>query len=134
MDWSFLLSHHPPAAAGDRCFRVGPLRLCARCSGLFPALLAGLLVQRLLPLTASRWDLPVELALILPALWDHARSVANPKAGSNPIRAFTGQLLGLGLSRVAVVGHVEGFGAEAFLLPVVLSGCFVLAPRLWPRA
>ncbi|HUB08467.1 MAG TPA: DUF2085 domain-containing protein [Myxococcales bacterium] len=132
MRWSFLLSHHDGAGLA-RCFRLGPLHVCARCSGLWPTLVAGIGVLTAKPVPSSRWDLPVELALILPALWDWARSLRHPKLGTNLGRAATGALLGLGLARAAVLGRVEGYGTAGFLLPILLcSSWVVLAPRVWP--
>ncbi|MHB8417207.1 MAG: DUF2085 domain-containing protein [Myxococcales bacterium] len=132
MSWSFVLSHHTGSGL-SRCFRVGSLRLCARCSGLWPALLVGMEAQRLWRWRPGRWDLAVELGLILPALWDYARSHGNPAVGSNLGRALTGLLLGLGLARAAVLGRVAGYGTAGFLFPILLCSSWVLlAPRFWP--
>ncbi len=134
MNWGFALSHH----TGDglaRCFRVGPLRLCARCSGLWPGLLGGLAVQRLYLPRPGRADLPVELALLLPALWDHARALRRPEAGSNAVRACTGLLLGLGLARAAVLGRVEGYASVGFVFPILLClSWVVLARTIFPTS
>jgi hypothetical protein len=133
MNLSLALSHHTGAGL-SRCFRVGSLHLCARCSGLWPALILGTLGQKLWPWPPSRLDVPIELALILPALWDYARSAAAPQAGTNLGRMATGVLLGLGLARVAVLGRVAGYTNPAFAFPILLCLCWVVfAPRWWPR-
>lgn len=126
--WSFLLAHHTDEAL-SRCFRMGPVRLCARCSGLWPGLLLGLALQRLHLPRAGRADLPVMLALILPALWDHARSLRWPSAGNNLWRAGTGLLLGLGLARASVIGWVEGYASVGFLFPILLCLSWVAFAR-----
>jgi hypothetical protein len=133
VDFSLALSHHTGSGL-SRCFRVGGIHLCARCSGLWPALLVGIAAQRIWPWRVSRFDVAVELALILPGLWDYARSHRRPWLGTNPGRASTGVLLGLGLSRAAVLGRVAGYTSIGFLFPILLCLCWVvLAPALWPE-
>ncbi len=133
MDWRFLLSHHEGSGL-SRCFRAGRLHVCARCSGLWPALIAAIALLVARPLRASRWDLPAELALVLPALWDWARSLRRPALGTNLGRAGTGLLLGLGLARAAVLGHSQGYASAGFVFPILLcSSWVVLAPAFWPR-
>lgn len=134
MTFELLFAHHEGAAL-CRCFRLGPVHLCARCSGLLPALLFGMAAQRISLPRPSRFDLAIELALFWPALWDYARGLRQPELGTNLSRAATGILLGLGLSRVAVLGRVRGFGQPASLFPIVLGVAWVLFARLfWPRA
>lgn len=133
VDLSLALSHHTGAGL-SRCFRVGRVHLCARCSGLWPALLLGMAGQKAWPWAPSRFDLPIELALILPGLWDHARSVHRPALGTNLGRALTGALLGLGLARAGVLGRVAGYTNVGFVFPIVLCLCWVmLAPSWWPE-
>jgi hypothetical protein len=98
-------------------------------------LLLGLAAQRLWSPTPGRFDLAVEIALLWPALWDYARGLHQPDTGTNLGRAVTGLLLGLGLSRLAVLGRVQGFDSPAVLFPILLCFSWVLlAPALWPRA
>jgi len=133
VDLSLALSHHTGAGL-SRCFRLGRVHVCARCCGLWPALLLGMAVQRIWLWPVSRFDLAIELALILPGLWDYARSVHRPDLGTNVWRAATGLLLGLGLARAAVLGRVAGYASIGFLFPILLCLCwFVLAPRWWPE-
>lgn len=133
MEFSRALSHHTGPGL-SRCFSVGGIRICARCSGLWPALFLGIAGQRILLWSVSRFDLPIELALILPGLWDYARSHRRPWLGTNLGRAATGVLLGLGLSRAAVLGRVSGYTSIGFLFPILLCLCWVvLAPAWWPE-
>lgn len=137
MSWALLFAHHEGPAL-RRCWRIGRgpgvFHLCARCSGLLPALLFGLAAQRLWLPPPGRFDLAVELALIWPALWDYARGVHRPGLGTNLGRAAAGLMLGLGLSRLALLGRIQGFGTPAVLFPILLCLSWVLlAPGLWPR-
>ena len=95
----FWLSHHFPEEYG-RCYRFGPLRVCARCLGTYPVLLAVMLAQfaARAPL-AHPLDLPVGVGLMLPATLDWASGRFSPGAGVNLWRTLTGVLLGVGLGR-----------------------------------
>lgn len=97
-------------------------------------MLLGMAAQKIWRWPASRFDLAIELALILPGLWDYARSVHRPELGTNASRAATGVLLGLGLARAAVLGRVVGYASSGFVFPIVLCLCWVvIAPGLWPE-
>nr|WP_255666277.1 DUF2085 domain-containing protein [Myxococcus sp. AS-1-15] len=95
----FWLSHHHPDEY-NRTYLFGGLRLCARCLGTYPVMLAGLvaLFVARAPLSWS-WDVPAVLLLTLPALVDWAVGRFRPAAGSNAVRTATGGLLGLALAR-----------------------------------
>lgn len=100
------LSHHPPEEL-DRCYRLGGLHVCARCLGTYPVLALTFALQVLLraPL-AHALDLPVAVALVIPATLDWAVGRFRPHAGSNAWRSATGALLGLGLGRSLFI-HVQ---------------------------
>jgi uncharacterized membrane protein len=102
----FWLSHHHPEEY-NRTYVLGGVRVCARCLGTYPVLLATLvaLVRLRAPLT---WhgDVPVVLGLTLPALVDWAVGRFRPTGGSNAVRTLTGVLLGLGLGRSLSI-HVQ---------------------------
>lgn len=125
----YLLSHHEPSEY-DRCYRLRlggqHHRLCARCLGVYPGILAGLVLFRS-HIPSSRY-LPVLTALALPALVDWAWTAFGDAAGWNPLRTATGGALGvaygLGLGgvflagdlRPLVVGAGYGLAAGALLL------------------
>ncbi len=121
----FWLSHHHPEEY-NRTYVLGGVRVCARCLGTYPVLLAvlvGLIAVRA-PL-AWRWDVPVVLGLTLPALVDWAVGRFRPASGSNAVRTLTGVLLGVALGRSLSV-HMQ-----KPLPPVLLwQGALVLAVAL----
>jgi hypothetical protein len=95
---AFLLSHHRPEEY-DRCYRVGPLRLCARCSGLYPTLAVMLVLQHCGFLGEPRLEWVLLYLLPLPALWSWARRRLWGIPGSNPMATCTGVMLGIALGR-----------------------------------
>jgi uncharacterized membrane protein len=126
----FWLSHHHPDEL-DRCYRVGPLHVCARCLGTYPVLFAALAVQFALHASlASSLDVSVGLALVAPATLDWAYGRFHPHRFSNPWRTFTGVLLGLGLGRSLFIHLQQPFptvliaqllGVTAVAVPVILA-------------
>jgi uncharacterized membrane protein len=118
----FLLSHHIPSRR-NRCHRIvlfgRQIHLCARCSGIYPGILAGLLFP-LHPI--SLWLIAV---LPAPALVDWAITSFRSYHDSNAVRTATGLLLGygygLGVTRllaardlsVVALGVVYGLVAAA---------------------
>lgn len=110
----FWLSHH---AEGElhRCYRFGPLQVCARCLGTYPALLLSLggCFWARAPLE-SPFDVAA-IAVVVPAVLDWAVGRFWPHVGTNLGRTATGVLLGLGLGRSLFV-HVQ----KPF--PVILMG------------
>lgn len=102
----FWLSHHPEPEY-VRTYRVGSVRLCARCLGTYPVLFAAIAAQvaTRAPLQ-SRFDGALAVGLLLPALIDWAYGQFRPLAGSNAQRTFTGVLLGVALGRTLYV-HLQ---------------------------
>ncbi len=103
----FLLSHHHPDEF-NRCYRVGPVHLCARCLGTYPVMFLAIALQafRRAPLDFPGQTLAV-LAVTAPALLDWAYGQFHPQAGTNFRRTFTGVLLGLALGRSLYVHLVS---------------------------
>ncbi|AEI68132.1 DUF2085 domain-containing protein [Corallococcus macrosporus] len=102
----FWLSHHHPDEY-NRTYLFGGVRVCARCLGTYPVLLVvmmGLFAVRA-PLRWP-WDVPVVLALTVPALGDWAVGRFRPASGNNAVRTLTGVLLGAALGRSLYV-HLQ---------------------------
>jgi len=105
----YLLSHHEPAEH-DRCHApvvVGRrLRVCARCSGIYPGIAGGVAAAVAGPAWLS--SLLVVTVLPAPALVDWTATTATTRRGSNWLRTATGLLLGyaygVGLGRLLVAG------------------------------
>ncbi|HEY0093367.1 MAG TPA: DUF2085 domain-containing protein [Archangium sp.] len=102
----FWLSHHHEDEY-NRTYLLRGVRVCARCLGTYPVLVAvmmGLFAVRA-PLV-WHWDVPVVLGLTLPALVDWAVGRFRPASGSNAVRTLTGVLLGVALGRSLFV-HLQ---------------------------
>ena len=102
----FWLSHHHEDEY-NRTYLLDGVRVCARCLGTYPVLVAvmmGLFALRA-PL-AWPWDVPVVLGLTLPALVDWSVGRFRPASGTNAVRTLTGVLLGAALGRSLFV-HVQ---------------------------
>ncbi len=102
----FWLSHHHDDEL-NRCYRLGGVYVCARCLGTYPVLFAAMAAQFALKAPLSHpLDVPLVLALTLPALADWAYGRFRPQSGTNLIRTLTGIALGLALGRTLFV-HVQ---------------------------
>ena len=125
----YLLSHHE-RADWDRCYAVGarwrdrPVRLCARCSGIYPGILAGALF-------AATHAVPVSLLFVallpVPTVAERALEAVTSFEGSNRLRTATGALLGsgygiglVGLTRPAMRLGVLAVGAAYVAVAVAL--------------
>lgn len=127
----FWLSHHPPEEYG-RTFRIGRLRVCARCLGTYPVLFAALALQMATNAPQTwRYDGLVAVGLLLPALVDWAIGRFRPEAGSNARRLLTGVLLGVALGRTLHVHlqspfpgwlQVQAALVTAVAVPVIVLG------------
>ncbi|MBJ6764004.1 DUF2085 domain-containing protein [Myxococcaceae bacterium JPH2] len=102
----FWLSHHHPDEY-NRTYLLGGVRVCARCLGTYPVLVAVFLALFALraPLMFGA-EVPVGLVLVTPAVVDWAVGRFRPGAGSNALRSLTGVLLGAGLGRSLFI-HVQ---------------------------
>lgn len=99
----FWLSHHH-AEELDRTYKLGSIRLCARCLGVYPVLFAAIAAQLALraPLE-TKLDGLIAVGLLLPALADWAFGRFRPHAFSNLWRTATGVMLGVALGRTLYV-------------------------------
>lgn len=117
--WPYLLAHHRPAdwshCYGPRVFGRR-IRVCARCLGIYPGIIVGILAY-------GHWfpaDTRLTLILLLPipALVDWILTAFTARRGSNGLRTLTGGLLGcaygLGLLSVIVDGDLRVLGVGAF--------------------
>lgn len=105
--FSFLLSHHYPEEY-HRCYTIGPLHLCSRCSGLYPFMLFFLILQ--FNISFPQWFEPLSLFLLpIPAFTDWIYGQLFNPNGSRVIHSITGALLGISLSRVFYLYFLDPF-------------------------
>ena len=121
----FLLAHHRPEEY-DRCYELGGQHFCARCAGLYPALLLVLGLQLGGVVGAVRAEWAVLFLLPVPAIFSWARRRLTGAAGSNPFATVTGALLGVALGRGLFLylhdhGSVAFWAQAAGLVVVVLT-------------
>jgi uncharacterized membrane protein len=130
----FWLSHHRDDEL-DRCYRIGRVHVCARCLGTYPVLFAAFFIQFGLRAPLSHpLDVPLVLALTVPALADWAHGRFRPRAFTNAWRTLTGAALGVALGRTLFI-HVQkplpaALIAQALLVTAV-AGPVILAT--WVR-
>lgn len=104
--WPYLLSHHPPSQY-HRCWPLSiagrDVHLCARCSGIYPGILLGLVAYWIGPAAVA--SLVVVVLLPAPALLDWSITAFTSREGSTVFRTATGLALGyaygLGLAHLA---------------------------------
>lgn len=109
---TYVLSHHHPAEY-YRCYAPAVfgrrIHLCARCSGIYPGIVAGLAAYFFGP--AELGSIVLVALLPLPALVDWALTTATDRRGYNVVRTITGALLGygygLGLAHVLLESSVR---------------------------
>jgi uncharacterized membrane protein len=95
----FWLSHHYEDEY-NRTYSLGGVRVCARCLGTYPVMVATLALSFALRAPLSwEWDMPLVLGFTLPGLVDWAIGRFWPSTGSNPVRTITGIMLGLAFGR-----------------------------------
>ena len=124
----FLLAHHWPGQL-DRCYQmwVGqyPLWLCARCSGVYPALFATLVIQLIWAASYSPWDWPWLFGLPLVAVADWAFDRLNLRASSNFWRTASGFFLGVSLGRGVYLNMIHPFNTRVVVQLLVLVGIVI---------
>ena len=127
----YLLSHHEPEE-WDRCYAVGipgrerPLRLCARCSGIYPGIALGVALVSTGALPVVPW-----LVAVLPAfaLLDWARSQFTARRGSNAARTASGFGLGFAYG-MGLLGVLRG-DARMAIIVVGIGYASLAATGLW---
>jgi len=128
----FLLAHHHPAEY-DRCYRVGRVRLCARCSGLYPALLLVLALELAGGLETPRLEWVILYGLPLPALYTWARRRLAAARDSNPVATVTGALLGIALGQGLCLYFRDPGSPRFWAQALGLVACVVLVESLARR-
>lgn len=127
----YLLAHHRPAGY-DRChaLRVGDrtVRLCARCSGVYPGIAVGLALVAT-GTASGLWPWLVALGPA-PALFDWGVTTLGSRHGHNAVRTVTGILLGAGYG-VGVAWFLADAGAHPWLLGVAAVYGALAAAGLW---
>lgn len=115
------MSHHRDDEA-HRTYRVGGVRVCARCLGLYPVMGVGLVVQFVFAVPLElRAELGWTVLLFLPGLVDWAVGRFRPDLGRNAWRTLTGAMLGLSLARTLYV-HVQRPFPPALQWQLALAG------------
>lgn len=125
----YLLSHHEqsewyrcyaPVVFGHR------IRICARCFGIYPGILTGIIAYLIAPASFSHLYLVVVLPL--PALADWVLTSFTKRHGYNIVRTTTGALLGYGYGlgigllfgeseiRILVLGVVYALAAGGLII------------------
>lgn len=93
----YLLSHHEKSE-WYRCYTVDifsrRVRVCARCLGIYPGILAGVLVGNVAVFEFPY--LPLIFVLPLPTLVDWILTSLTRREGYNVVRTGTGAILGFG--------------------------------------
>lgn len=123
----YVLSHHR-REEWDRCYALTvhgrQYHLCARCSGVYPGIMLGLVVY--LGGILSSWQWLLVLVFPVPALVDWWLSSMGVFASWNPLRTVTGGLLGvafglglglfIGTGELWVLGVGGVYGVAALVL------------------
>ena len=123
----FVLSHHEPTE-WNRCYTLPffgrRVRLCGRCSGIYPGIVFALLAP------AHLGTLLAVAVLPLPALLDWTLTAFTRANGYNVVRTVTGAALGIGY----------GFGlrrlffqGDARVLAIGIGYALVAGLVLWRR-
>jgi uncharacterized membrane protein len=127
----YLLAHHEPEDY-DRTYDVTVLgrreRLCARCTGVYPGIVAGLLAGLLE--TGPLASTALLLVVPLPALVDWTLTRFTPRSGWNGVRTATGLLLGYGYGLGLVALLLRG---DLRVLAIGTGYGIVAAALLWIR-
>ncbi len=128
----YVLSHHPDEE-WDCCYAPTiygrQFHICARCSGIYPGILLGIIAYLSGFLTPLNWL--VVLVFPVPALFDWWLSITGLFEGWNPLRTLTGGLLGVayGLGLGIFLGQGELWILGVGLLYGVTAGSLLYLYR-----
>ncbi len=123
--WGFFIAHHF-AGDLDHCYQVWlgnrPLWICSRCLGLYPMLVAVLIVQFRLSLQTGWYDIPWLFVVPLPSLVDWGLARLGLWGGTNPTRTLIGALLGVSVARTVYLNFLD----PGDQLVMIQLACFII--------
>ncbi|NMB73583.1 MAG: DUF2085 domain-containing protein [Myxococcales bacterium] len=136
--WGFWLAHHGPGEL-ERCYRFfagrRPVWICARCLGVYPALLATLGLLLAVEIQPGVFDMVWLFVLPIPAVVDWGAARLGWSAGTNARRTITGVLLGISLGRTAELNMRDPMQAMVVWQLAILLGVVVAVEigAFWKR-
>ncbi len=126
----FLLAHHSKSKS-ERCIHIPlagrSIAVCARCLGLYPALLGALFIQVILKLhQPCPWDYWISIGGIIPGLFDWGLNRLDASWGRNRWRFVTGFIAGLALGRSFLLYFIDPQN-EVFWVQLMFIGIAIFA-------
>jgi uncharacterized membrane protein len=120
-----VISHHPPSQY-DRTLRLGSVRVCARCSGLFLGTVSSIAVVHFFPLQSIPSNTTI-LVVALPVLGLGIAAFVLNEAGIRVSNNYERLLFGLVLGSLLCVTWVSGLWPFLGLVVLVVTGQFIAA-------
>lgn len=117
MQWRLLfrvMCHGIPS----RCIELFgvPMPLCARCTGIYAGMLAGILLFRAVPLLRERVMRGFALAAVAPLAVDGLTQLTGLRESTNPLRIATGIVAGLAFGLWVLSAVERGGGGSSHIL------------------
>jgi uncharacterized membrane protein len=99
----------------ERCFELfgAPMPICARCTGIYLGMLAGLFAFRLIPRLRERVMRIVAVVAVVPLGLDGVTQLLGFRESVNPLRVTTGVIAGLAFG-LWILSAVERGGEAMF--------------------
>lgn len=99
----------------ERCLELFgvPMPICARCTGIYLGLFAGLFAFRLIPLLRERVMRSVAFIAVIPLALDGLTQLVGLRESVNPLRIATGVIAGLAFG-LWILSAVERGGEALF--------------------
>lgn len=97
---SLLLSHHKKDECGDRCFKVGRIYLCKRCSSIVMGLIVSMLFfasSEYIIFNNPFISVPLSLIFVFPLGIDGGLDFLEIRSSTSKRRVMTGFMFGFGL-------------------------------------